>query len=73
MSDAPHAEHTIGIRHCARCNGDHPRITFHPFKQSITDKAATEWTHWASCPETGEPILMRFVTLQSSRLHTPPE
>lgn len=61
MSD----EITIDQRGCARCDGDgHPGITFkrltRPIELEPGVKAYT-LTHWAMCPTTGEPILMRFV------------
>ena len=42
------------VNNCARCGGDH-HVEFRKFSQ-----ACENWTHWASCPETGEPILMQF-------------
>lgn len=44
------------IKLCARCGGDHDQLEFTELKQS-----QNEWTHWASCPTNGEPIMMAVV------------
>lgn len=38
---------------CARCGKDHLDITWEKLKRPCGDL-----THWAPCPETGEPIMM---------------
>jgi hypothetical protein len=43
------------VRGCARCGGDHPKLEFKKFKNPCIER-----THWALCPTTGEPILMRI-------------
>ena len=43
------------VRNCARCGKDHT-VTFKPLTIP-----ADEWTHWAPCPNNGEPIMMKFV------------
>jgi len=50
---------TTSTRGCARCGGDHDDLTYRPFSRPIPDVDGA-FTHWASCPETGDPILMRF-------------
>lgn len=46
---------------CARCGEDHEEpITFLPFTRASTFGEATI-THYAVCPKTQEPILMRIV------------
>ena len=42
------------IGFCARCGKDHVGLSFYKFA-----KPAGRDTHWAPCPETGEPILLR--------------
>jgi hypothetical protein len=42
------------IAACARCGGTHKAVRFQPFT-----KPPENATHWASCPQTGEPILIR--------------
>lgn len=41
---------------CARCRMDHDDVEFLP----LTEPTRT-FTHWAICPELGEPILFRQV------------
>lgn len=40
---------------CARCSRDHLGLAFLMFKNPPPNH-----THWATCPETDEPILMRI-------------
>lgn len=44
----------INVRRCARCGAYHTGLEFVALGQPIF-----EYTHWAPCPTTGEPILMR--------------
>ena len=44
------------IGKCARCGKDHEHLLFVPVLCP-----AKEWTHWASCPVTSEPILKKIV------------
>ena len=43
----------IPVKNCARCGGDHEKVTFQKFNFPPPD-----CTHWGMCPGTGEPILM---------------
>lgn len=46
---------------CARCGADeHRQISFRPFTNPV-EMNDGEFTHWAICPVTREPILL-FVT-----------
>lgn len=53
-------EHLLGavghtsIRGCARCEGTHLLLPVRRFGCAPSG----EWTHWTTCPATGEPILM---------------
>jgi hypothetical protein len=45
---------------CARCHGDgHDDLLFEPLEHSLR-AGATTLTHWARCPDNGEPILLAF-------------
>lgn len=45
---------------CARCHGDgHEDVLWQPLAHPVEDADGSEWTHWASCPANGEPILMQ--------------
>jgi hypothetical protein len=50
------------VRRCARCAGDHDDVTFLPFtKPNVVGSTGITYTHFAMCPTTNEPILLRFV------------
>jgi hypothetical protein len=42
------------IVNCARCGLDHENVQARPFARP----PAKRHTHWATCPVTGEPILI---------------
>jgi hypothetical protein len=46
------------VVHCARCGETHRNLFFKPFGHR-----AAHYTHFAACPETGEPILMHVEKL----------
>lgn len=46
----------ISIQGCARCGESHDVVTMMEFINPPPG-----YTHWAICPETGEPILAYFV------------
>ena len=46
---------TMPVECCPRCAGEHEGLTFTPL--AVSD----EFTHWASCPTTREPILAAFL------------
>lgn len=46
---------------CARCGQDHNSVVFMPLKRPVEYEGKVVWTHWAPCPVTGEPILVRTV------------
>lgn len=49
------------VKSCARCGHDHNEVEFQALRAPITaDSGDAEWTHWAPCPVTGEPILLKF-------------
>lgn len=45
---------TVDVTRCLRCGKDHQRLGFTPFKK----KSITGFNYWASCPVTGEPLLL---------------
>lgn len=47
----------IDVEKCARCGEDHDDVAFQRFERPIKHKE--EWTHWGTCPKTGEPIILR--------------
>ena len=45
----------IDVSCCARCGDNHRGVEFKTFTRPSAD-----WTYWAQCPNTGEPILLKF-------------
>lgn len=67
-SDAEHfseqGEVVVDTR-CARCGGHHEGLTLRKLENPVQIKCPNDgWTvadtHWAPCPETGEPLLARW-------------
>lgn len=51
-------EFTIDIQGCARCDGEgHLGLTFHRLRHPV-ELQGCALTHWATCPTTGEPIML---------------
>lgn len=48
----------IDVRGCARCGSDHASLPFLRLQRPMEDNDGVAWTHWATCPTTGEPILL---------------
>lgn len=44
---------------CARCGQDHERLRFFQFQRPVVDNDGTVWSHWATCPTYGEPVLLK--------------
>lgn len=54
----PGGDVTLPVVGCARCGGMH-LLRFARFTQPVVI-GDVELTHWTSCPENGEPILLHF-------------
>lgn len=48
----------LDIVKCSRCNGDHKHLKFKQFKNCVS-----QFTHWALCPTTEEPMLTGHATI----------
>lgn len=47
-----------GLSECARCGGTHEdALVWHQFKQP-PGEGSGEYRYWATCPATGDPILL---------------
>lgn len=46
---------TVRVMGCARCEGGHDELEFVPMTNP-----PDEISHWAMCPTTDEPILLKF-------------
>jgi len=44
----------FNLKNCARCGENHGMLTAKPFKKAIDD-----YTYWAKCPTSGDPILIK--------------
>lgn len=59
---------TLEIDHlngCARCHGDgHGNLTFTQLTHPVDVGDGAPLTHWALCPATLEPILMRYQVME---------
>ena len=53
---------SVDVTSCARCGGDHIEVRLLPLTREMecTPGCGQTWTHWGTCPETGEPLMMRF-------------
>jgi hypothetical protein len=49
---------------CIRCGKNHKRLMFKPFQRT----PPSEFTHWATCPNTREPIIQAEVLSGDPRL-----
>jgi hypothetical protein len=50
------------IAHCVRCDGIHKDLAFSPLNgETVTGEMGDEYTHWAMCPTSKQPILLSIV------------
>lgn len=49
----------LSVDGCARCGQDHDTLHYKEFANPIEDDDGTIWAYWATCPITGDPVLMR--------------
>lgn len=56
-----HEIYISDIDGCARCGQNHDHLEFSRFRDPVQVGLGAKLTHWAPCPETGEPILMRII------------
>ena len=47
------------VRDCSRCGGNHRTMIFRELNRSEKDSAGIRCNHFAICPKTKQPILMR--------------
>lgn len=45
----------VDVKSCQRCGSDHPKLAFRKLANP-----ANEWTHWALCPASQQPVLLQF-------------
>lgn len=56
----------VDVSNCARCNGNHTGLWFTQLTNEMPDSGGFAWTHWAPCPENGEPVLLRLVLVDGT-------
>jgi 2'-5' RNA ligase len=49
---------TADIGSCARCGDDHTGLRFALLGRPVSQADGSAFTHWAPCPNTGQPIMM---------------
>lgn len=53
----------LTVRGCARCGAEHADLPIHVFAQPFAPREVdVTWPAWATCPTSGDPILIRFTT-----------
>lgn len=45
------------VQACPRCGGIHDRLVFQKFRRPPAPPVAAD--HWATCPDTGDPVMLR--------------
>lgn len=51
---------TLFVGPCPRCSGRHIALPFTRLRSAIRgNDGQVEYTHWSSCPETGEPVFIK--------------
>lgn len=53
-------EVVTSVQNCARCDGDHKSLSFKEMRSPI-ECGSVDLTHWAVCPVTGDPVLLRII------------
>lgn len=66
VSNTEMANNTVDIlvsdlHRCARCGTDHTSLVFNAFKRPVVDDDGTVWHYWATCPITGDPVMLRVI------------
>lgn len=52
-------QHTLkNVKKCARCGFDHENLPMYKFDRPIWVLPRIEFTHWCTCPVSGDPILI---------------
>jgi len=56
----------MDIKRCARCGKNHQGLAVHSFDRCVVINPEEVYTHWATCPRTGDPILILYKELPES-------
>ena len=58
--DEGHVLLPVNVHECARCGLDHTGLPFRRMTRPMEADDGLDWTHWALCPTSLDPILMRI-------------
>jgi hypothetical protein len=58
---APESQMPKPLHSCPRCGNDHESITWQTFTRPMKRDGSTISSHWALCPDSGEPIIREVV------------
>lgn len=52
----------LTVSGCSRCGEDHAHLPIDRLHRAHAppEAAPVEWSHWATCPTNGQPILISF-------------
>ena len=50
-----------GQDNCARCGNDHAVLMWRKFQRPVELDDGSRMQYWATCPDTGDPILLHVV------------
>jgi hypothetical protein len=50
----------LRVDECERCGEEHASLTFIELQRQQAGANGTDWDYWASCPTTGEPLMVTF-------------
>lgn len=59
----------VKVYSCARCTRDHSDIEFKPFHLNTISDPSGDYTHWAACPISNEPVLLRVTPVEEEHLY----
>ena len=58
----------VNIEHCARCGKHHKNVKVKALRVPMIVSKRLQFTHWAVCRTTKEPILVRYIVKHDKNL-----
>ena len=53
------------LKNCARCKKNHRTLNLKKMRYPIPEAdGSVTWTHWAKCPNTGDPVLFSIIEME---------
>jgi hypothetical protein len=60
----------VVVNPCPRCGGEHNGVEVRRFENAVADQEdVLQYDRWATCPDTGDPILWLFDSLVVRQAH----